>query len=348
MAQKVRIGLIGAGGFTLNRMVPALAKMPDVELTAVANRSRASAEKVAAQFGVPEIHPDYRGVVESPNVDAVLIGAPPYVHRDATIAALEAGKHVLCQTRIATTVADARAMYEKGQAVKSRGVRTMLVPPAPFYRGSRFVDHLLKSGEIGILRHVLGFNMNATFAYPNTPLSSGRNDPDMYGRFNAMQLGLSYDVMARWTGHAKSVIAQRGVFVPERPLTPDGPMARNPYPDEITVIADTESGAVAQNLVNYSAYHADSRVELYGSEGTIVYRQKGDTVLLGKAGDEALRPVLIPAEHDGPWLIEEEFIRLIRGEIAEPSFTFWDGVKNLQYLEAAYYAATEGRRVEVS
>jgi len=347
MAQRVRIGLIGAGGFTLNRMVPALAKIPNVDLTAVANRSRASAEKVASQFGIAEIYPDYRGVVESPNVDAILIGAPPYVHKDATIAALENAKHVLCQTRIATTAADARAMHEKAEAVKAQGVRSMLAPPAPFYRGSRFVEHLIKSGEIGTLRHVLGFNMNASFADSNTPLSAGRNDPDMYGRFNAMQLGLSYDVMSRWTGPAKSVIAQRGTFVPERPLTPDGPMARNPYPDEITVIADTESGAVTQNLVNYSAYHADSRVELYGSEGTIVYRQKGDIVLLGKKGDEELRPVPIPAEHDNPWLVEEEFIRLIRGEIAEPSFSFWDGVKNMEYLEAAYYAATEGRRVNL-
>ena len=355
MPQEVRIGLIGAGGFTLNRMVPALAKLPDVELTAVANRHRASAERVAAQFDIPTIADDYRGVIENPNVDAVLIGAPPYVHREAAIAALDAGKHVLCQTRIATTAADARAMHEKAEEVKGKGVQAMLVPPAPFYRGSRFVEHLVKSGAIGQLRHVLGFNMNASFADPATPLSAGRNDPDMYGRFNAMQLGLSYDVMSPWTGHATSVIAQRSTFVPDRPLTPDGPMARNPYPDEITVIADTESGAVMQNLVNYSVYFAEGRVDLYGSEGTIVYRQStgiggsltGDTILVGRAGEARLTETPIPVEHDNSWLVEEEFVRLVRGDIAEPSFSFWDGVKNMEYLEAAYYAATEGRRVEL-
>jgi predicted dehydrogenase len=194
---------------------------------------------------------------------------------------------------------------------------------------------------------VLGFNVNASFADPKAPLSTGRNDLALYGQFNAMQLGLSYDVMTRWTGYARSVAAQRATFVPERPLTPDGPLAPNPYPDEVSVIADTASGAVALNLVNYAIHFGDARIELYGSEGTVVYRQRGDTILGGRAGDEQLQPLPIPAEHDNPWLVEEAFVRLIRGELDTPSFTFADGVKNMEYLEAAYYAATEGRRIDL-
>jgi predicted dehydrogenase len=58
-----------------------------------------------------------------------------------------------------------------------------------------------------------------------------------------------------------------------------------------------------------------------------------------------LVPLAIPPEFDNPWRVEEEFVQLVRGEIDEPSFTFDDGVVNMEYLEAAYYAATEGRRV---
>jgi predicted dehydrogenase len=55
----------------------------------------------------------------------------------------------------------------------------------------------------------------------------------------------------------------------------------------------------------------------------------------------------IPPEHDSPWLVEEEFIRLCIGELEEPSFTFADGVHNMEYLKAAYLSATEGRWVDV-
>src|SRR5437660_6977382 len=171
-------------------MLPGFQKAPDVEVTVVANRSRASGERVAAQFGIPRVASDYREVVTSPDVDAVFIGAPPYLHKEATFAALDAGKHVLCQTRMTTTAADARDMQEYADEVNERGIRTMLVPPAPFYRGSKLVDHLIKSGYLGQLRHVLSFNMNASFADPQTPLSGGRNDLALYGQFNAMQLGL--------------------------------------------------------------------------------------------------------------------------------------------------------------
>jgi predicted dehydrogenase len=345
MTDTVRIGIIGAGGFTTSRMLPGFQKLDGVEVTMVANRRRESAEKVAAQFGIPEVVDDYQGIIASPNVDAVLIGTPPAQHREIVFAALDAGKHVICQTRISTTAADALAMHNRAEQARQRGIVAMLVPPAPFYRGSRFIDHLLQSGFLGQLRQVQAFNVNASAADPNTPLSSGRNDRDLYGPYNAAQLGLTYDVISRWTGHATGIVAQRATFMPVRPLTPEGPLVESPYPDAVTVLAETEGGAAALNMINYSIHFATSRIELYGAEGTAVYFLKGDLILAARATDGELKQVPIPPEHDNPWLVEEEFVRLIRAGGGTPSFTFWDGVKNMQYLEAAYYSATEGRRV---
>jgi predicted dehydrogenase len=345
MAASVRIGLIGAGAFTTNRMLPNFQKQADVEVTAIANRRRLTAEKVADQFGIPNVVDDYRQVIESANVDAVLIGTPPYLHKEATIAALEAGKHVLCQTRIATTAAEAREMDEHARQARARGVRSMLVPPAPWYRGSRYIEHLIDSAYFGDLRHVMAFNMNASFADPSTPLSAGRNDRDIYGPFNAAQLGLTQDVIERWTGRARSVIAQRATFTEQRPVTPDGPVARVPFPDEVTVIAETERRVVAMVVLDYAVHFASSRIELYGSRGTAVYYQQGDVIMVAQSGEKQLQQMTIPEEYDNPWRIEEEFVRLIRDEIEEPSFTFRDGVHNMEYLEAAYYASVEGRRV---
>jgi predicted dehydrogenase len=76
-----------------------------------------------------------------------------------------------------------------------------------------------------------------------------------------------------------------------------------------------------------------------------MYRLRGDSLAGAKAGDTELVPLAIPPEFDNPWRVEEEFVQLVRGEVEEPSFTFDDGVVNMEYLEAAYYAAIEGRRV---
>ncbi len=347
MAQKVRIGLIGAGNFSKMRMLPNFQRLADVELTMVANRSRASAEKVAAEFEIPAVADNWREVIESPTVDAVFIGTPPYVHHVMTLAAVEAGKHVLVQTRIATSAAEAREMHQKAEDARARGVRTMLVPPNPFSKGRKFVKHLIDSGYLGKLRHAMGFNMSASFADPTAPLSSGRNDPALYGPYNAGQLALTYDAMAFWVGHATSLVAHRGWFVPERPATPGGPMTKNVNPDEASVIADTTSGAIAFNVLNWSIHFPESRIELYGEEGTVIYRMRGDVIMAARAGDQALKELPIPPEHGSTWAVEAEFVRLIRGEIDEPSFTFGDGVKNMEYLEAAYHSAVEGRRVNL-
>jgi predicted dehydrogenase len=345
MADRLRVGIIGAGSYTINRMLPGFKKAPNCDVTAVVNRRRANAEKVAAQFEIPNVLDDWRQVLASDDVDAVLIGTPPSTHREMVLAALDAGKHVLCQTRIATTADEAREMHAAAEAAKRRGLRSMLVPPGPFYRGRRFVEHLVKSGYLGRLTHVQAFNQNASMADPTTPLSVGRNELELYGKYNAAQLGLTYDVMVPWTGHATRVLGQRATFVPERPLTPGGPMARAPYPEEVTVISEAESGAVVMNVLNWAARFAESRIELYGDEGTAVYKQRGDVILGAREGDEGLKELPIPPEHDGPWLVEEEFVRLAIGERDEPSFSFWDGVRNMEYLEAAYNSAMEGRWV---
>ena len=342
MADKIRVGLIGAGNYTINRMLPGFQKAANCEVTTVVNRRRENAEKVAAQFGILNVADEWRQVLESSEVDAVLIGTPPSTHLEMTLAALEAGKHVLCQTRIATTADEAREMKAAADAAKQRGTVSMLVPPGPFYRARAYIEHLVHSGYLGRVTHVQAFNMNGSMADPTTPLSVGRNELELYGKYNAAQLGLTYDVMVPWTGHATRVLGHRATFVEERPLTPGGPMTRAPYPEEVTVISETESGAVVMNVLNWAARFGESRIELYGDKGTVVYKQRGDVLLAGQEGDDALKELSIPPEHDSPWLVEEEFVRLIIGEVDEPSFTFEDGVRNMEYLEAAYNSAIKG------
>ncbi len=93
---RVRVGFIGLGGICRDRHVPGLRRIPGVEIVAVANRTRESSERAAAEFAIPKVCDRWEDVIARDDVDAVFIGTWPYMHRDMSIAALEAGKHVFC------------------------------------------------------------------------------------------------------------------------------------------------------------------------------------------------------------------------------------------------------------
>ena len=106
----IRVGLIGAGKNTRDRHIPGFQKVDGLEITAVANRSRESGRVVADQFNIPTVYDNWQDLLEDPGIDAVCIGTWPYMHRTMTLAALAAGKHVLCAARMATTPQDTPEM----------------------------------------------------------------------------------------------------------------------------------------------------------------------------------------------------------------------------------------------
>ena len=108
----LRVGFIGAGGNTRLRHLPGFIGCKGVEPRLVCNRSRESSEKVAQEFGIPEVTEDWQEVVSHPDVDAICIGTWPNTHAEMTIAALEAGKHVLCEARMAADLSQAQSMLD--------------------------------------------------------------------------------------------------------------------------------------------------------------------------------------------------------------------------------------------
>src|SRR6266536_2114123 len=99
--QTIRVGFVGAGNNTRTRHIPGFRALPGIELVAVANRTKESGERVAREFDIRRVYDDWRDLVRAPDVDAVCIGTWPYVHCAITLAALDAGKHVLCEARMA-------------------------------------------------------------------------------------------------------------------------------------------------------------------------------------------------------------------------------------------------------
>ena len=106
--ESVRIGLIGAGKNTRDRHIPGFQSVQGVEIAAVANRSTQSGRQVADQFNIPQVYGNWQELLEDDSLDAVCIGTWPYMHRTLTLAALEKGKHVLTEARMANTAQEAR------------------------------------------------------------------------------------------------------------------------------------------------------------------------------------------------------------------------------------------------
>jgi predicted dehydrogenase len=118
-------------------------------------------------------------------------------------------------------------------------------------------------------------------------------------------------------------------------------------PDTITAIAETDRGIVASNLQFWAGLHGSNRIELYGEEGTVIYHNQGDAILGGTVRQDKLEPLTIPADLDDPWRVEADFAKLIRGEISEPLFSFLDGVRNMEYLEAVNQSWRSGEWIDL-
>ncbi|MFU8848497.1 MAG: Gfo/Idh/MocA family protein, partial [Opitutales bacterium] len=127
--------------------IPGFCKLPNVELSVVANRSLESAEKVAKLEGIKRVAQTWQEVVADPKVDAVCIGTWPYLHAEATIAALEQGKHVLCEARMASNLEEARPMLAAAQAHSDLVAQLV---PAPFSLDfDATIREMLRQGKLG-------------------------------------------------------------------------------------------------------------------------------------------------------------------------------------------------------
>ncbi|NLG48824.1 MAG: Gfo/Idh/MocA family oxidoreductase [Chloroflexi bacterium] len=112
MAKTVRIGIIGAGSIARYAHVPGYQAQPNVELVAAADAVPGRAAEFAAEFGIPRAYDSTEEMLNNEQLDAVSVCTPNYAHKDATIAALNAGLHVLCEKPIAMNLAEGREMVE--------------------------------------------------------------------------------------------------------------------------------------------------------------------------------------------------------------------------------------------
>ena len=335
----VRVGIVGAGNNTTKLHIPGLQAIEGVEIVSVCNRSRDSSERVAGQFGITRIYDHWSDLVEAPDTNAIMIGTWPYLHRPATLAALAAGKHVMCEARMAMNAREAHAMLS---AAIGKPHLIAQVVPSPFtLRVDKTAQRLIAEGFLGDLLAV-EVHEKRGFLDQDAPLS-WRQDFDLSG-YNVMLMGVWYEAVMRWVGEATRVLALGKTYVKMRPDPNSGTLRAVRIPEHLDVIADMACGAQAHFGVSQVSGLAPSNgMTLFGSDGTL---QTADDRLYGaQRGDTTLQEIPIPPEEEGGWRVEEEFVNAIRGNEVITHTTFADGVKYMEFTEAVGRSIAKGKAI---
>src|SRR5438105_4334731 len=264
MPTPLRIGLIGAGANTRARHIPGLRALADVAVVAVCNRRPESTEALAREFQVPRQYGHWEEVIADPEVDAVVIGTWPYLHCPVTLAALNAGKHVLTEARMSMNAAEAHQML--AAARKHPKLVTQVVPSPYGLRGVDFIAELIDAGFVGEMREVRVWSVNGSLADAAAPLS-WRQDLSLSG-FNILTLGILHETLLRWIAPPVRVLAQAHAFIPTRIDPQSGVRRAAGTPDSAQVLAVLADGTrVVYQLSGVTPFGQAMSFELYGTEG---------------------------------------------------------------------------------
>ncbi|MBA3943466.1 MAG: Gfo/Idh/MocA family oxidoreductase [Herpetosiphonaceae bacterium] len=362
MKDRVRVGVVGTGGWARSLHLPALTSHPRAEVVALCGRNQAHAESVAQQYAIPRVFTDYRTMIEQADLQAIVVVTPDALHYPMTMDALDVGLHVLCEKPLALTASQAKAMYDKAEAV---GVKHMVLFTSRWLPPYRYIRQLIDTGYLGRCYHC---QLQYVGEY-------GRR-PDYAWRFDQHQstgilgdLGAHLIDLAHWyVGDIARVSAHLATFV-DRP-GPDGQLlaAAN---DTATVLLEFVNGA--QGLIHVTAVaHVrgrgqDQHIALYGEGATMeLDLVDGRINLQGSRQDEEHFHTLdVPDELWGGVDLTQGFIRrvneyVVTEPVADRAFidaiiadqpvapNFYDGYKVQQVIDAALASHAHGCWIPVA
>jgi predicted dehydrogenase len=344
MADKpIRVGFVGAGANTRKHHIPKLKAQPGIELVAVANRSPESGDRVAREFGIARVETDWRRVVEARDVDAICIGTWPYMHRELTVAALGAGKHVLCEARMAMNAAEGRQMLEAAR--KAPQLVAQLVPAPHTLEVDRVLVKLLAEGYAGEIHAVeVQGTQQGRFAELGDAMH-WRQDVRLSGN-NILNMGIWYEAMMRWLGPARRVMAMTKIARPKR-KDETGAWHEVKVPDHVDILVNFKTSVGHLRFSSLTAFAPPPEAWIFGSDGTLHVEVDARRLTGARRGDTALTEIAIPADQRIGWRVEEEFVNAIRGREKITHTSFEDGVRYMEFTDAVARSVASGRAEDV-
>jgi predicted dehydrogenase len=273
--------LVGAGDIAVKRVAPALVAAERSQLVAVSRKQPQLAEEFAQHFGARRWHADWRDLVRDDEIDAVYVAAPVQLHAPITIAAAEAGKHVLCEKPMALSVDECDRMIHRADA---SGVKLGIAYYRHLYPLVQRVKRLLADGAIGapVIAQLEAFErFDPPMGHPRAWLL----DPAMSGGGPMFDFGCHrIEVLLDLFGDVADVRALRANVVFDRPV-------------EDTAIAALRfsPGPLATVMVAHGAAEPRDTLDVFGSEGSIhVPRLNGPELRMVRGSEQTVEQHPLP------------------------------------------------------
>lgn len=179
--EKIRWGILATGSIAAS-FAEAVAETDGGEVVAVGSRAESTAHRFAETHGIPRWHGSYAGLLEDPAVDVVYVATTNDLHHDNTLAALAAGKHVLCEKPLALNSDQAVEMVEAAGKAKRFLMEAMWMRFQPYFFT---LEELVSAGRLGTVRWI-----QADFGFPAPPNPDGRLFNRALGGGSLLDLGV--------------------------------------------------------------------------------------------------------------------------------------------------------------
>lgn len=272
MADQVRVGLIGTSYWADQLHLPAVASHDAGTVVAICGRDRERAELLAEKYGVPSVYTDYQAMIDRARLDAVIVATPEDLHHPMTMAALKAGKHVLCEKPMARTAAQSQEMLTAAEAANVKHMVQFTNRGLPHYR---YIKEVVDDGYVGQPYHAYFYWPTGWF--PAEEVNSYHWAFDARRANGAVnELGAHMIDLARWyLGEVVRVSATLRNFVPH--LDQDGTPMENAN-DSAFLLLDFASGAHgvvhvgSPNIASDDLNHTGQVAIISGSGGTLESR----------------------------------------------------------------------------
>jgi predicted dehydrogenase len=347
-SRKLRIGFIGAGDVVTRFHLPGWGRLDHVEYVAAADTREARVREVAEKYGIPQVFTDYRRLLEIKDIDAVDVCVPNQFHAPVTLAALGAGKHVLCEKPLATTPAEVEEIIAAG---KEAG-RLVCVMQNHRYRGiTRAIKQWIDAGNLGEPYYARAWALRRNLL----PCAPGFICKELSGGGVCMDMGVHcLDVLMHLLGFPEPVrvTGHSGAFLAKSDVIPGGwgewdrstfdvedfacGMVR--FQSDLTLSLETSWLAHIPERETISCTILGSMAGVSWPSGVVATAQDRQLV------DFTLEP--LPELERGHWSVIEEFADAVVNGKPSP-VPPEESLKTIRILNGVYESQRQGREVAV-
>jgi len=315
----VQWGVLGAGSVAQRRVMPALNANPGCRIQALMVRDPNRAAQLADQFGASRPYHRVEDLLADPQIDAVYVSSPVYLHCQHVLAAAAAGKHVLCEKPMAMSTDECRQMID---ACEKAGVHLeicFVLRGWPIYQQIR---QQIEKGQLGQLVELRGHLAKWT----SRQEGEWRLDPEKGGGGALMDVGAHYlDLFRYLAGDFSRIVGMNSSAIFDWPVE-----------ESAFTLVEFTSGAHGELGISFAVPHSGNLLEIYGTKGTLLLGKQMH--LLTEAGEEIL-PVEFPDYYSG---LLNHFCRCLDAG-GPPLASGLDGLRNLEAITAAYRSSQENR-----